>query len=63
MDNPTAYATFDTFYEGMFQKERLLDIIKNFSVLQGREAELQDSGQVLSLRIFRCQKNGECKKA
>lgn len=26
----TAYAQFDTFYEGMFQKERLLDIIKNF---------------------------------
>ena len=26
----TAYAQFDTFYEGLFQKERLLDIIKNF---------------------------------
>ena len=26
----TAYAQFDTFYEGMFQKERLLDILKNF---------------------------------
>lgn len=26
----TAYAQFDTFFEGMFQKERLLDIIKNF---------------------------------
>ena len=26
----TAYAQFDTFYEGMFQQERLLDIIKNF---------------------------------
>ncbi|MCR5376975.1 MAG: type I restriction endonuclease subunit R [Lachnospiraceae bacterium] len=26
----TAYAQFDTFYEGMFQKERLLDIFKNF---------------------------------
>ena len=25
-----AYAQFDTFYEGMFQKERLLDILKNF---------------------------------
>lgn len=24
------YAQFDTFFEGMFQKERLLDIIKNF---------------------------------
>jgi type I restriction enzyme R subunit len=26
----TQYAKFDTFFEGMFQKERLLDIIKNF---------------------------------
>ena len=26
----TAFAAFDTFYEGMFQKERLLDILKNF---------------------------------
>ena len=26
----TAYAQFDTFYEGMFQKARLLDILKNF---------------------------------
>ena len=26
----TAYAGFDTFYEGMFEKERLLDIFKNF---------------------------------
>ena len=26
----TQYAQFDTFLEGMFQKERLLDIIKNF---------------------------------
>ncbi|MBR1711687.1 MAG: type I restriction endonuclease subunit R [Clostridia bacterium] len=26
----TAYAQFDTFFEGMFMKERLLDIIKNF---------------------------------
>ena len=26
----TKYAHFDTFFEGMFQKERLLDIIKNF---------------------------------
>ena len=26
----TQYARFDTFFEGMFQKERLLDIIKNF---------------------------------
>lgn len=26
----TAYAQFDTFFEGIFTKERLLDIIKNF---------------------------------
>ena len=26
----TQYAQFDTFFEGMFQKERILDIIKNF---------------------------------
>ena len=26
----TKYAQFDTFFEGIFQKERLLDIIKNF---------------------------------
>ncbi|BEU88482.1 type I restriction endonuclease subunit R [Selenomonas sp. TAMA-11512] len=26
----TAYAQFDTFFEGIFQPERLLDIIKNF---------------------------------
>ena len=26
----TQYAQFDTFFEGMFQKKRLLDIIKNF---------------------------------
>lgn len=26
----TVYAGFDTFYEGMFKKERLLDIFKNF---------------------------------
>lgn len=26
----TQYATFDTFFEGVFQKERFLDILKNF---------------------------------
>ena len=30
-----AYAQFDTFYEGMFQKERLLDILKNFILFSG----------------------------
>lgn len=31
----TAFAQFDTFYEGIFQKERLLDIIKNFILFSG----------------------------
>lgn len=31
----TMYAQFDTFIEGMFQKERLLDIIKNFLCFSG----------------------------
>lgn len=31
----TEYAQFDTFYEGMFQKERLLDILKNFILFSG----------------------------
>lgn len=26
----TQYAAFDTFFEGMFEKERFLDILKNF---------------------------------
>ncbi len=30
-----AYAQFDTFYEGMFQRERLLDIVKNFILFSG----------------------------
>ena len=30
----TQYAQFDTFFEGIFQKERLLDIIKNFIFLR-----------------------------
>ena len=31
----TAYAQFDTFYEGIFQRERLLDILKNFILFSG----------------------------
>ena len=31
----TSYAQFDTFYEGMFQKKRLLDILKNFILFSG----------------------------
>ena len=34
----TAYAQFDTFYEGIFQKERLLDILKNFILFSGTSA-------------------------
>ena len=30
----TSYAKFETFYEGMFQKARLLDILKNFILLK-----------------------------
>lgn len=30
-----SYVQFDTFYEGMFQKERLLDILKNFILFSG----------------------------
>ncbi len=33
----TAYAQFDTFYEGMFQKNRLLDLIKNFILFSGSQ--------------------------
>ena len=31
----TSYAQFDVFYEGMFQKDRLLDILKNFILFSG----------------------------
>ncbi len=31
----TAYAQFDTFFEGMFEKGRLLDIVKNFILFSG----------------------------
>lgn len=33
----TQYAQFDTFFEGIFQKERLLDIIKNFICFSNEE--------------------------
>lgn len=35
----TAYAQFDTFYEGMFQQDRLLDIIKNFICFSVEQAK------------------------
>lgn len=31
----TQYAQFDTFFEGIFQKDRLLDILKNFILFSG----------------------------
>ena len=31
----SGFAEFDTFYEGMFQKKRLLDILKNFILFSG----------------------------
>ncbi len=31
----TAFAQFETFYEGMFQRDRLLDILKNFILFSG----------------------------
>ena len=49
-----AYAQFDTFYEGMFQKERLLDILKNFILFsgsgQGRFKVLAGSHQYFAVR-------------
>ena len=34
----TDFADYDTFFEGIFQKERLLDIIKNFVCISKDEA-------------------------
>lgn len=36
----TQYAQFDTFIEGMFDKSRLLDIIKNFICFSGLEVKI-----------------------
>ncbi len=33
----TQYAQFDTFFEGIFEKERFLDIIKNFVITSGED--------------------------
>ena len=35
----TQYAQFDTFFEGIFQKDRLLDIIKNFICFSNESTE------------------------
>ena len=34
-----SFAGFETFYEGLFQKERLLDILKNFILFSGKSNE------------------------
>ncbi|MBE6845148.1 MAG: type I restriction endonuclease subunit R [Ruminococcus sp.] len=36
----TQYAQFDTFFEGIFQKERLLDILKNFICFSKKDGEV-----------------------
>lgn len=36
----TQFAQFDTFFEGMFQKERLLDILKNFICFSNEGTQL-----------------------
>lgn len=36
----TQYAQFDTFFEGIFRKDRLLDIIKNFICFSREEREI-----------------------
>ena len=41
----TAYAQFDTFYEGLFQKERLLDIFKNFILFSN---EIKNPAKILA---------------
>ncbi len=41
----TDYAQFDTFFEGMLQKERLIDIIKNFILFSG---DLQNPIKILA---------------
>ncbi len=52
----TSYAQFDTFYEGMFQKERLLDILKNFILFSGDGTkQIQDFSWISS--VFCCSKS------
>ena len=42
---------FETFYEGMFQKERLLDILQNFILFSG---DAQKPAKILITSISRC---------
>ena len=46
----TAYAQFDTFYEGLFPKERLLDIFKNFICFSGDVKILAGYHQYFAVR-------------
>lgn len=46
----TQYAQFDTFIEGMFNKERLLDIIKNFICFSGDAKILSAYHQYFAVR-------------
>nr|WP_145164556.1 type I restriction endonuclease subunit R [Paenibacillus terrae] len=46
----TQYAQFDTFIEGMFDKERLLDIIKNFICFSGNTKILGAYHQYFAVR-------------
>lgn len=46
----TQYAQFDTFLEGMFDKERLLDILKNFICFSGENKILSAYHQYFAVR-------------
>ena len=46
----TQYAQFDTFFEGIFQKERVLDIIKNFICFSSENKILSGYHQYFAVR-------------
>lgn len=52
----TAYAQFDTFYEGMFQKARLLDILKNFILFSGDGGRSRLKFWLGTTSILQCEK-------
>ena len=45
----TAFAQFDTFYEGMFQRDRLIDIIKNFILFSNENQSRSRSWRLSSV--------------
>lgn len=63
----TRHAQFDTFFEGMFQKERLLDLIKNFICFSNEGLQ---SFKILARisSVFRCKQSrkihpkGDCNR-